>query len=752
MEKKIIFENVSYIKKIDGIYNKTISDFSFEFNNNSITSLITDDVNLFPSIDELIRKKTDPSYGDISFEGDYFDKDLNLNKNTLFSISEKKVERLSLSHSLAKDYISRDIPDNKKLEKKYSKKISILEKEILKINNDSKFILDEYDYRLFIENKNIVKKLEEYFINYKYINNYFNNKNNVNEINLEIKKISKLINEEKNNTLKVIKSNNLEFEGKHSIIINSYKGIINMFWSLYSDEKEEYINIENISKIKEDQSILIFNKLKKEVKSIIRFIKKIRNPGFDLSKSTKQLFSKIENSKNEETFYKSLDSLLELLNEIHSFTNGEIKDEIYNRIDFIEEAKNYKSPVNTKNFNKAYNFIFTKWKNELKNNINIINDIEKRVGKCLRNDKQETSSSKRKLWEFEIISLKYLKQIFKEKNYILKNSIKEIKSSYFKHRENNMKDFYSLVEYYEKLFTTIEISLNNWKLKRNIKYIKLELDINLQYLENRRKVLNNKLDENSKNIVTSKFYLLLKDENLLMITNNFSLKLKDLSNIHLHISNFRKKYLINYKKEIKNIENKIDFYNKKINDIKSTEKELFITYLFEDMQLSSDLLNSKLNTLSKTQIQRIILSKALLLGSEIIIFENPINDVGPESQTSISSAIRLISKLSDIIIICLTPDLKIASTFSSHISIFSENKNIERGTTEDIIENPKHEWTKQIVKEIDRSRLNTIEMDPKHIFKKSFKHNEYTDLSMKNISKTHIVYSTKEEIESWGEK
>ncbi|NQX83519.1 MAG: hypothetical protein HRS50_02310, partial [Mycoplasmataceae bacterium] len=196
-------------------------------------------------------------------------------------------------------------------------------------------------------------------------------------------------------------------------------------------------------------------------------------------------------------------------------------------------------------------------------------------------------------------------------------------------------------------------------------------------------------------------------------------------------------------KEKEKISNIINLHN--IDDL-----ELKMTYLLDDVSFKIHPLNSKLFNLSISQIQKLSLVKSILEGYEIIILQDPVNDVDSLAKSSLSTAIKKISNDYNVMIIILTKDIKIAETFSDQIVIIKEGINIEQGTPKEIFENPIHPFTKEMIKNSDKIKFLSPENTFVNSSNKNLKYNLFANLKLRKIKDTHWIFSTQDEYDKWN--
>jgi peptide/nickel transport system ATP-binding protein len=101
--------------------------------------------------------------------------------------------------------------------------------------------------------------------------------------------------------------------------------------------------------------------------------------------------------------------------------------------------------------------------------------------------------------------------------------------------------------------------------------------------------------------------------------------------------------------------------------------------------------------------QRIIIAIALLTDPEIIIADEPTTALDVTIQAEIMDLLQELCKTDNMSLILITHDLAVVSQVTEKIAVMYAGKIIESGLTNDVIFNPKHPYTKGLIKSIPGS-------------------------------------------------
>lgn len=101
--------------------------------------------------------------------------------------------------------------------------------------------------------------------------------------------------------------------------------------------------------------------------------------------------------------------------------------------------------------------------------------------------------------------------------------------------------------------------------------------------------------------------------------------------------------------------------------------------------------------LSGGQRQRVALARALIMQPSLLILDEPTSALDSTTQVTVVSLLREIQEKLQISYIFISHDLKVVRALCQHIMVLKEGMCIESGPTEDIFENAKHPYAKQLL-------------------------------------------------------
>lgn len=116
--------------------------------------------------------------------------------------------------------------------------------------------------------------------------------------------------------------------------------------------------------------------------------------------------------------------------------------------------------------------------------------------------------------------------------------------------------------------------------------------------------------------------------------------------------------------------------------------------------------------------QRVIIAMALACNAQIIIADEPTTALDVTVQAQIMEILREIKAKSDISIILITHDMGIVAQNADKIAVMYSGHIVEFATKEALFKNPKHPYTKALLKvilDINSDKIETIEGQPPSI-------------------------------------
>ena len=140
--------------------------------------------------------------------------------------------------------------------------------------------------------------------------------------------------------------------------------------------------------------------------------------------------------------------------------------------------------------------------------------------------------------------------------------------------------------------------------------------------------------------------------------------------------------------------------NKKIST-KEAIKEAIKTLETVKLADPGNILTKYPHELSGGERQRVIVSLALSCGAELLIADEPTRNLDATIQASMLKLLKELQKEYKMTVLFIANNLNLVSAFCDKIGILHDGRIIERGITEELINNPQQEYTKLLIEAAD---------------------------------------------------
>ena len=131
---------------------------------------------------------------------------------------------------------------------------------------------------------------------------------------------------------------------------------------------------------------------------------------------------------------------------------------------------------------------------------------------------------------------------------------------------------------------------------------------------------------------------------------------------------------------------------------KEKDPEIKMEEIFKIIDFPEHLWNRKGYELSGGEQQRAALARILAVNPQLLILDEPFSAQDPESQLNLLNLFLSLKKKFNITIICIAHNLRILGKLCNKMIILYNGEIVEHGNTADIINTPKHPYTKFLLK------------------------------------------------------
>jgi oligopeptide transport system ATP-binding protein len=133
------------------------------------------------------------------------------------------------------------------------------------------------------------------------------------------------------------------------------------------------------------------------------------------------------------------------------------------------------------------------------------------------------------------------------------------------------------------------------------------------------------------------------------------------------------------------------------NDINLQVKEIM-----ENVGLLSNQINRYPHEFSGGQCQRIGIARSLILKPKLIICDEPVSSLDVSIQAQVINLLKELQKKYNLTYLFITHDLNIAKHMSDNIMVLQFGKMVEINKSNEVFNNPKEDYTKQLISSIPR--------------------------------------------------
>lgn len=122
-----------------------------------------------------------------------------------------------------------------------------------------------------------------------------------------------------------------------------------------------------------------------------------------------------------------------------------------------------------------------------------------------------------------------------------------------------------------------------------------------------------------------------------------------------------------------------------------------IEELFKSVGLDLSLLERFPPELSGGQLQRVIIAIALEANPKLILLDEPTTALDPQTRAMLLELLKRLQKEHGFKILFVTHDIVAASSLCEDICVIKEGKKVESGRLDEVLKNPRSEYTKVLI-------------------------------------------------------
>lgn len=132
-------------------------------------------------------------------------------------------------------------------------------------------------------------------------------------------------------------------------------------------------------------------------------------------------------------------------------------------------------------------------------------------------------------------------------------------------------------------------------------------------------------------------------------------------------------------------------------NLSKSEKDDRISNVIAKLMLSKINLKESQKNLSGGEKQRVALARALLSGAKVLILDEPVSGLDVMIAAHLMHLFKKIQKEENLSYLFISHDIALSQFLSDEIAVMKDGIMLEKGKTEEVINNPKNEYTKMLI-------------------------------------------------------
>ncbi|GAA4105842.1 ABC transporter ATP-binding protein [Enteractinococcus coprophilus] len=127
------------------------------------------------------------------------------------------------------------------------------------------------------------------------------------------------------------------------------------------------------------------------------------------------------------------------------------------------------------------------------------------------------------------------------------------------------------------------------------------------------------------------------------------------------------------------------------------QRRVVVEETLEAVQLDSSFYNRRPAEVSKEQLQRAAIARALVAAPSVLVCDDITTDLDVSAQASIITLLNSLRESRGLTILFLARDIRLARHVANRLAVLHHGQIVEHGTVDDVLENPNHSYTETVL-------------------------------------------------------
>lgn len=129
----------------------------------------------------------------------------------------------------------------------------------------------------------------------------------------------------------------------------------------------------------------------------------------------------------------------------------------------------------------------------------------------------------------------------------------------------------------------------------------------------------------------------------------------------------------------------------------NSQRKVRIDELLNSVHLSKTILDRYPSELSGGQRQRLLLARALAVGPELLICDEPVSALDVSIQAQLLNLLDELKQSRGLTLLFISHDLAVVQQMSDRVLVLQNGRAVEWRTSKELFQNPQHEYTRMLI-------------------------------------------------------